>query len=184
MCCLLLLNGAWIYADIWRVLLQMSVSKTDLRTSLFTFFLWIQDLWYLRQLQIALNAVENSVHLSGFHPLRFCRELRSKPSSLTHVKMLCVCWFLGRAHLGLRFQKARKTEQEGGRGGESLISFGMAVQSWLLSTSSYFTFLLSKPLLAVAPQAGWVRGCVSHLSWRVAQGVTSCLGILWCVAVC
>lgn len=36
MCHLLLLFGAWIYADIWRVLLQMSVSQIDLQTSLFT----------------------------------------------------------------------------------------------------------------------------------------------------
>jgi len=54
-----------------------------------------------------------------------------------------VCWFLGRAPRVLSFQKACKSEREGGRGAKSFISFGVAVQRLLLSTSSYFTYLLS-----------------------------------------
>lgn len=102
------------------------------------------------------------MHLCGSHACSFCQKLWSKTSSWTHNKILHVCWFLGRVCLLLSFQKACKAEREGGRGGKSLISFGIAVQRLLLMkiTSSYFMYLLSKPLLAVVPEAGWVMGCL------------------------
>lgn len=74
--CLVVLNGVWVSADTCQVLPQMVTSQIDLQTSLLPPSVPVR--LYLRQLQLALDSVENKVHLSGFHACSFCQELQLK----------------------------------------------------------------------------------------------------------
>lgn len=129
----------------------MSVSQNDLQTSLFA-------LLSLNLRLLVLKTRSDSTGCCGKQcpPRSFHQELRSKTSSWSHDKMPHVRWFLRKVHLVLSFQKVCEADGKGGRGGKSLISFGMAVQRWLLPTFSYLMYLMSKP------QSGWVTGCVSR----------------------